>query len=250
MQSAPPKIIEKTVSLLLPPAGREEVLGDLYESCTTSGEYIREALSVVPMVILSRIRRTADAQVLLMQGTILYLSFMGAAWYEGKTSLFDDAGFVKLAIPAAWVLFGVVIDDAYCSPGKKSVLKQVRGPVAGLGLAYLSQAVLAIGCQRLALAPWILFYGSAVGLLCSIAVRCLFPAVTDRQVGAGGPALWLKHTAEPVRIASEGLLIVRSLALVLLVAFVGGEVGGPVLSTSLVFISILLLIVRELRRRW
>lgn len=250
MPSAPPEIVEKTLSLLIPPACREEVLGDLYESCTSSSEYIREALCVVPMVILSRIRRTADPQVLLMQATILYVSFMGATWYQGKTSLFDDPGFVKLAIPTAWVVFGVAIDDAYSSPGKRSMLKQMRGPVLGLGFAYLSQVALSTGYRRLALPPWIMFYGSALGLLCSVAVKSLFPAVTDRQVGAGGPGLWLKHTAEPLRIAPEIMLIVKSLAFILVFAFIGGQVGGPALSACLVFISILVVIVRELRGRW
>lgn len=76
---------------------------------------------------------------------------------QGKTSLFDDAGFVKLAIPAAWIVFGVVIDDAYSSPGKRSMLKQMRGPVLGLGFAYLSQVALFTGSGRLALPPWIMF---------------------------------------------------------------------------------------------
>ncbi len=250
MRSAPPKLIEKIVSLALPPACREEVLGDLYEGCHSSGQYIREALRVIPMVILSRIRRTADLQVLLMQATALYLSFMGVAWYEGKSFLFENSGLLRLAIPAAWVLFCLMVDDAYARPGKRSMLKQMRGPVLGLAFAYLSQEALSADNQLLALPPRIMFFGSAAGLLLSAGVKFLFPSVIDRPAGAGGPALWLKHTAEPFRIAQESVSIAKTLALVLAVAFVGGKFGGRWVVVALVLISVGLLIIRELRRRW
>lgn len=66
MRSAPSRVIEKILPLLIPPACREEVLGDLYEGCDTAAQYVREVLRIAPMVLFSRIRRTADSQVLLM----------------------------------------------------------------------------------------------------------------------------------------------------------------------------------------
>src|SRR5579875_1940864 len=111
MASDPPKIVERLLSLLLPPACREEVMGDMYESCDSLGEYIRQAIRVVPMVIFSRMRRTADAQVLLMQSAALYLSFLAAAWSQGKTFLVQNSGLMKLAIPCAWAVFGLVLAD-------------------------------------------------------------------------------------------------------------------------------------------
>lgn len=67
MPSAIPEIIEKPLSLLIPPACREEVLGDLYEHCQSPSQFVRESLRVVPMIIFSRIRRTAEPQVLARQ---------------------------------------------------------------------------------------------------------------------------------------------------------------------------------------
>lgn len=250
MCSAPPKIIEKVLSVVIPPACREEVLGDLYEGCGSSGQYIREALRVVPMVILSRIRRTADSQALLMQATALYLSFMGAAWYEGKAFLFENSGLLRLAIPPAWVLFGLIFDDVYARPGKRSLFKQMRGPVIGFGFAYLSQVALPADSRILALPPQVMYFGGAAGLLFSIGLRYLFPPVIDRPAGAGGPALWLKHTTEPFRIAPQIVLISRTLAFVLVLAFVAGQMGGRLLAAALVLVSVLVLILRELRRRW
>ncbi len=249
MCSAPPKIIARALSVVIPPACREEVLGDLYEGCGSSGQYVREALRVVPMVIFSRIRRTADSQVLLMQATALYLSFMGAAWYQGEAFLFQNSGLTRLAIPPACVLFGLIFDDVYACPGKPSLFKQMRGPVIGFGLAYLSQVALSADSRALALPPEVMYFGSAAGLLFSIGLRYLFPPVVDRPAGAGGPALWLKHTAEPFRIAPQIALIARTLAFVLLLAFVAGQVGGRLLAAALVLVSVFLLIFRELRRK-
>lgn len=250
MCSAPPKIIEKALSLVIPPACREEILGDLYEGCGSLGQYVCEALRVVPLVILSRIRRIVDSQVLLMQAMALYLSFIGAAWYEGKVFLFEDSGLLKLAIPPACVLFGLIFDDVYAYPGKRSLFKQMRGPVLGFGFAYLCQLAVSADNRVLALPPQVMFFGSATGLLFSSGLRYLFPPVTDRPAGAGGPALLVKHTAEPFRIAPEVMLIARTLAFVLVLAFVAGQMGGRLLAATLVLVSVFLLIFRELRRRW
>lgn len=249
MSPAPPKAVERILRLLIPSACREEVLGDLQESCASSRQYVGEAVRVLPMVIFSRIRRTVDPQVLLMQAIPLYLSFLAAAWYEGKTFLFQGSGLLRLAIPAAWVLFGLMIDNAYAVPGKRSLFKRMmRGLVLGLGFSYLSQLALSFGDRALVLPPWVLFAGSVAGLLFSTAVSFLFPPVTDLRAGAGGPASWLKYTAGPFRIAPGAMLVIKSFWFVLILAFIGGQVGGSALAAAFVLISVLFLILRELRR--
>ncbi len=250
MPSVPPKIIEKAVSLWVPPACREEVLGDLQERCTSASHYIHESLRVVPMVIFSRIRRTADPQLLLMQAATLYVSFVAAAWYQGNTSFFADSGFLRLAIPSACVLLGVAVADAYAAPGKRSILEEMRGPLLGVGFAYLSQVALSAGYNRLALPASIMFSGCAVGTLFSVALKSQFPAVIDRQVGAGVPAFWLKYVPEPIRIPPQTGWLFKNLAVVLLIAFLAGQLGGAALSADLAMISILALVVREVKRRW
>ncbi len=250
MRAAPPKIIERILSLLIPPACREEILGDLYEGSDSLGQYLRQAFYILPMIIFSRIRRTADSQVLLMQATALYSSFLGAAWYEGKTFLFENSGLLRIALPPAWVLFGLIIEDAYSVPGKRSLLKKMRGPVLGFGLAYLSQLAFSAGRQSaLSLPVRVMFFGSAVGLLLSIGLKFLFPPVVDCHISAGAPALWLKHTAEPFRITRELISIAKTLLFVLVLAFIGGQIGGRLLVLALLLISLLLLVFRELRRR-
>jgi hypothetical protein len=83
MYSGPSKIAEAIVSVLIPPACREEVIGDLHERFKSSSQYAVDALRTVPLVIISRIRRTADPQMLLIQAFALYMSFLGAAWLKG-----------------------------------------------------------------------------------------------------------------------------------------------------------------------
>ena len=75
MNPGPSKAAEAIVAVFLPPACREEVLGDLHERYRSPRQYGLEALRTVPLVILSRIRRTADPQVILMQAFALYVSF-------------------------------------------------------------------------------------------------------------------------------------------------------------------------------
>jgi hypothetical protein len=67
MKSAPLNWIEAPIGLLIPPACREEVLGDLYQRYAGPRQYLLDALRAVPLVIASRVRRTTDPAVLLIE---------------------------------------------------------------------------------------------------------------------------------------------------------------------------------------
>jgi hypothetical protein len=217
MYSGPSKTAEAIVALLIPPACREEVLGDLHERYTSPRQYGTDALCTVPLVIVSRIRRTADPQVLLMQAFVLYVSFLGAAWFKDGALLQEQWGLLRLAVPAGMALLGLILEDAYARPGQRSPLKVVRGPVFALGLAFLSQGVLRAGGPDLAVPGWIMFYGCAMSLLLSSAVRMLFPPATEQLQGANAPAFWLKQAGGPAG-NRQGLILVVVLV-VLVVAY-------------------------------
>lgn len=193
MCSGPSKAAEAIVAVFVPPACREEVLGDLHERYSSPRQYGLDALRTVPLVITSRIRRTADAQVLLIQAFALYMSFLGAAWFKDGALLREKWGLLRLAVPAAIAMLGLILDDAYADPGRRSPLKLIRGPVLGLGLALVSQGVFWAGNPDLAVPRGIMFYGCAMSLLLSSAVRLSFPPTTDQLQGANAPALWLKQ---------------------------------------------------------
>src|SRR5271165_6256617 len=100
------------VGLLLPPACREEVLGDLHERNATSTEFCIDAMRTVPHVIASRIRRIADPQLLLLHAIALYLCYYAAAWFEARALLRETWGLARTAIPALLVLLALLLEDA------------------------------------------------------------------------------------------------------------------------------------------
>jgi hypothetical protein len=74
MPSGPSKTTVAVVAFLIPPACREEVLGDLHERFQSPSQYVADALFTITLIILSRIRRTADVEILLLQSFALYMS--------------------------------------------------------------------------------------------------------------------------------------------------------------------------------
>jgi len=183
--SGPSKLAEALVRFLLPPASREHVLGDLHERYESPGQYLLDAASVVPCVVISRIRRTTDPAVLLMEAIVLYLSFFAAAWYLAPLSfLNEENGLVRLAIPTALALLSFVLMDAYANPERRWPLKPALQAMLGIGFAFLSEATLATNRQ------WnvpilIMLAGGGMSLLLICAIRMLFAAGDHRPTGTG-----------------------------------------------------------------
>src|SRR5450755_4036035 len=100
MSSGPPKILEDLAKTLIPPACREEVLGDLYERYKSPRQYLGDLLSTLPFVVLSRIRRITDIRLLVMNALLVYGAFLAAAWYVARTLVTAEGGLVRLAIPS------------------------------------------------------------------------------------------------------------------------------------------------------
>jgi hypothetical protein len=220
MSSSPSKTAEAIVAVFLPPACREEVLGDLHERYISPRQYGWDALCTIPLVIMSRIRRTADPQVLLMQALSLYLSFLGAARLNDRAFLSEQWGLLRLAIPAVMAMLGLILEDAYARPGRRSPLKLARGPVLGVGLALASQGIFRISNPDLALPIWITLYGCTIALLLSSAVRMLFPPASGQLRGVNVPADWLKRSSESMGTLGTSIQAARSIAVVTLVIVV------------------------------
>jgi hypothetical protein len=218
MENGPSKAAEAIVAILVPPACREEVVGDLYERYRSPAQYAVDALIAVPLVILSRIRRTSDPQVVLMQAFALYLSFLCAAWFKDAALLRSQWGLLRLAIPAGITLIVMMLEDAYARPGRRSPTGLARGPILGVVCVLVSQGMLWSGKADLALQPWILLYGCAMSLLLSCAVRMLFPPPTQQARGANVPADWLKQPAGGSSENSNALPAIAAALLLLLVA--------------------------------
>jgi len=164
--------LEVLVGFFTPPACREEVLGDLHERNSTLARFCIDALRTLPLVIASRIRRTTDPQLLVLHAIALYLCYFGSVWFEDRALLRETSGLLRVAVPLVIVLLAILFDDAYAKPGRRSLLYLARGPLLGFVYTFLAQS-LPLG---------IVFYGGAMGLPVTVALRIFFsPQSTSRQ---------------------------------------------------------------------
>lgn len=203
MEPSAPKIIEAILWLLLPPACREEVLGDLRERYQSLIQYCFECAQVLPCVIYSRICRTTDGVVALMQAGAMYTALIVAAWWLDRPLFFDRRSFAALAIPTAIVLAATVLADAYNDPRRRWPFKPFLAPAAGFLLACVAQALLKAWALPAAVFAW----GGVTGLLFVLTLRIVFPPIYDRPLGVSGPAYWRKLEPVPVWRDSKGALL-------------------------------------------
>ncbi len=182
-RGSPSRLAERLVWLLLPPAYREPVLGDLRERYVSPAQYLLEAASVIPCVVMSGIRRTTDPGVFLLEALVLYLSFFTTAWYTRPASFFfAENGLVRLAVPTAVTLLAFVLVDAYANPEKRFPLKPALQAALAMGFAFLSQASL-VKSPELAVPFEVLLVGGAMSLLLISAIRMVFDS-GGRPTGA------------------------------------------------------------------
>jgi hypothetical protein len=169
--------METVVRWLIPPACREEVLGDLHERYECPRQYLIEAVRTVPLVILSRIRRTTDRGLLLLEALALFLALVTAArLLAGASFLTDHQGYLKLAVLVVMALLALVLVDAYAPQDWRMIL----GPIAGL-CAMLAQ----FGNPELALPSFrMILLGSLAGMLLVGALRLIFGPDDHRTTGA------------------------------------------------------------------
>ena len=194
MRTVPPKPIERLVGFFIPPACREEVLGDLHERFQSTTRYAGDALTTVPLVIVSRIIRTTDPVVFLMEAIVVYSSYLAAAFFRDQTLLADALGFLRLGLPAAISLLVLMLADAYANPRNHSPLKPTLGAVLGVALAWVSPAVLFAGDADFELPRSVMIAGSSLSLLLLCALRLLFAPATNI------PVHWQKQTLASFRI--------------------------------------------------
>jgi hypothetical protein len=175
---------------------------------------------------------------------------LGAARYKDTMFLTRQWGLMRLAIPAATALLGLMLEDAYARPGRRWPLKAVRAPLFGLGMACLSQAVLSVGNPELTLPRWILWCGGGLGLLLASIARLLFPPLADRPQGAHGPAFWLQQAAEPMQISANAIRAVKAVTAITVLALVWASIGDQsVNGRKLVMLAAVVLAVHEICKR-
>jgi hypothetical protein len=185
MASPPPKI-EACVGLFIPPPCREHVLGDLHERYESPSQYVVDAIFTVPRVIESRIRRTTDAQVLLMEGCVLYMSFLAAAWkLDPRLFLQEPWWLLRLWVPVVLALAALVLWDAYTDPKRRPPLRPILEATFAMGIGVVAQAIAATMLPPLALPRAVVIAGGGMAVLLLSTLRMLFPPDTHHLRGAG-----------------------------------------------------------------
>ena len=196
MPGHPSPLLESVLSRLLPVAVRDEVLGDLYERYQSPLQYLLAGVAIVPIAVFCRIRRTADPQVTLTVACLLYLCYLGTAWFTTPTSS------TRLALPPALTLLGIVLADVYARrPGT------IGAPAVGTALALAAELAVPAALPWALVAP-----AAAAGLVFASATRSLLVAAPSRRtvVQTSTPA----GVAEPQRGHIFGVLLAIALMIV------------------------------------
>ncbi len=173
MIPSPPQFAEDLIAWLLPPACREEVLGDLYETCRNPAEYTASALAVIPRVIFSQIRRNTDSWVFLVTACAIAYSFVaGSAGLSPKLA----HPLLRLAIPIVPALLSLLICNGFAPNEERRRHAITFDIVIAMATAAITQLVLlAIFQKGLLLPGWWPSDGTVLSWFAIILLRAIFP---------------------------------------------------------------------------
>jgi len=218
VESGPTKVAETIAGWLLPPACREEILGDMRERYRSGPDYFFEALHLIPSMVYSRICRTTDPVVALMEGLSMFTAFVIAARCFDAVLIFARDGYARLALPAVVALAGMSLADAYSDPRRRWPLKPLLAPALGFAAAYVQQSMY----RRWSLPANVMGWGTVVSYMLVSTIRLLFPPPAERPQAARIPASWQKLELAPLPRIPKSLLVPILLAVILYLAVLRG----------------------------
>lgn len=215
MASRPPKIIEAVAGWLVPAACRQEVLGDLRERYQRPTQYLVDVVNTLPWVIYSRIRRTTDSALALVEAVSLYTIFVLTALWLDRAVLLEERGYLRLAIPPAMVFAATILTDAYGKPYNRR-RDPMRGPTWGLVIALLT---------RWDLGAWglpasVLAWAAGLSWLMLAPLRVMFQPMEERLKTINIPAYWQKVDLRPMPVQLLHFLLPSGIGLAVLLYLV------------------------------
>jgi len=148
VETRPPAVIDWFVRVLIPPAVREAVVGDLWERYRSPLQYASEAMKVLPYVVASQIRRSTNLPLLATQAVLLFGCLGGFVAKEGpRASAIDAPTWQGAALAATAALIGLVLRDAYRKTERWSARRGVFDIVTVVSCVLLSQALIAVAAS-------------------------------------------------------------------------------------------------------
>jgi hypothetical protein len=217
MPAGPPKALEALAGFIIPSACREEVLGDLRERYRNPGQYLADLMTAAPWIVFSRIRRTTNLQFLVLDASLIYGCFLASAWY--RNSAVEQAGLLRLVIPAGITLLWLLLSDVFVSPSGK------------WGERFAANAVLMF-LLVFAVMPRVDIYGFFAGMALHFTLRWAFSPEHQKLQSAFGPSIWMRTRLQALEGSRSGKLfldaVITLLCLVAVVIFlwVGHRLRG------------------------
>lgn len=211
--------LEAIVEVFIPPACREEVLGDMREKYASPMQYIGLAMCVVPCVIFSRIRRTSDPLMRLTEGLLIYGSFLAATWYTDRSLLVKPEGFLWVALPTAANLADLMFADLWRG-GSQWPVRLVFGTALGIGIAF-----------------------NPIGeCACTLLVMCLHTLPELRLNQASGPSVQAdRKVLDRSAAAKSALTALAAMALaVLFLRLLEGPIRVSSVAAIVAFVTVLM----------
>ena len=189
METRPPELIEAIIARLIPPACRENVMGDFAEQYRSPAQYLFNALAALPFIVASQIRRTFRLAVFLSEASALYISFAAAAFFAASDYLNHIGRWLPMGIFVGVALLVLIVRDAYGNTEEQSARRALRDAVFSIGIAICCEGLLRnLNWSGLALPPWFVFAGSALSLPMLYAERRYFRhSHQDTAAAASGP---------------------------------------------------------------
>ena len=125
METRPPRLIEAIIERLVPPACRESVLGDWNERYASTSEYALRALSSLPFLVASQVRRTFKVENVVTEAVVIYLAF-ALECFARPASLLGREVLIPILIVICTALLALVIRNAYADPEDRSATRPIR----------------------------------------------------------------------------------------------------------------------------
>ena len=177
--SRPPVFLERVFAMLIPPACREHVLGDLHERYKSRSHYISEALMTLPFIVGSQARRNFRIELCLGEACVLYLTFAGVI-LAGRTSFNIEGGLLPLIVSILPLRLALTIADAYVDPQDASPRRQRLELGVALMLGLLMHTVLRLFYAEWTLPGRVVLTGTVVSVPMLLRLRGFFRP--DRRV--------------------------------------------------------------------
>ena len=177
MMAHPPEFAEDMLGWLLPPACREEVLGDLCESYANIFQYALGVAAVVPRVMVSQIRRNTDAWIFLLTACGVFYSVAAVAVNLSFGG--DPNALLRLAIPVVPAVLILLVRNGFASLEDRRRRAITLDVTAAMGVAALTQFILLTTLRSdLMLSRWCPSGGTVLAWLFIILLRAIFPPGT------------------------------------------------------------------------